>query len=327
MNKILSQDEIDALLKGVQSGEVEAEAEAAPGEAGVRAYDLTSQERIIRGRMPGLEIANERFARFFRNSISTIIMKFVDVNIHSVDMMKFSEFMKTLPLPSSINIFKMEPLKGYSLFVLGAPAVFAFVEYFFGGTSARHVKAEGRYFTPIEQRIIKKITGMVLKDLAMAWQNIAPIQPEHVGSEMNPQFVTIVTPTEVIIKVEVHIEVEDFTGKMFFCLPYSVIEPVKEKIYSGIQGEKMETDQRWVSRLRSILMKSYVGITAELGTTVLTVEELLDFSVGDIINLNKSITDDFLVRVEGIPKFNAVVGKSRGNHAVKITGFITDGED
>jgi flagellar motor switch protein FliM len=326
MNKILSQDEIDALLKGVQSGEVEAEAEVTD-EKGVKSYDLTSQERIIRGRMPGLEIANERFARFFRNSISTIIMKFVDVNIHGVEMMKFSEFMKTLPLPSSINIFKMEPLKGYSLFVLGAPAVFAFVEYFFGGTSARHVKAEGRYFTPIEQRIIKKITGMVLADLAMAWQNIVPVQPEHVGSEMNPQFVTIVTPTEVIIKIEVHIEVEDFTGKMFFCIPYSVIEPVKEKIYSGIQGEKMETDSRWVSRLRSILMKSYVGVSAELGNTVFSVEELLNFNIGDIISLNRTVNDELIVRVEGIPKFRAVVGKSKGNHAVKVTGFILEDDD
>ncbi|MBF0565293.1 MAG: flagellar motor switch protein FliM [Nitrospirae bacterium] len=321
MNKILSQDEIDALLKGVQTGQLEAE--SAPGdESGIKPYDLTSQERIIRGRMPGLEIANERFARFFRNSISTIIMKFVDVNIHGVEMMKFSEFMKTLPLPSSINIFKMEPLKGYSLFVISAPAVFAFVEYFFGATTARNTKSEGRYFTPIEQRIIKKVVGMVLKDLALAWKGIASVQPEHVGSEMNPQFVTIVTPTEVIIKIEVHIEVEDFTGKMFFCIPYSIIEPVKEKLYSGIQAEKLETDQRWVNRLKDILLSSEVLVSVELGNTELTVEDLLSLSPGNVIPLNKSVHDDLVMNVEGERKFKCVTGVSRGNQAIKITGFI-----
>ncbi len=318
MNKILSQDEIDALLKGVQSGSIDTEAQAGE-ETGVKTYDLTNQERIIRGRMPGLEIANERFARFFRNSISTIIMKFVDVNIHGVEMMKFSEFMKTLPLPSSINIFKMEPLKGFSLFVLGAPAVFAFVEYFFGATTARNTKSEGRYFTPIEQRIIKKVVAMVLRDLAAAWKGIVNVNPEHVGSEMNPQFVTIVTPTEVIIKIEVHIEVEDFTGKMYFCIPYSVIEPVKEKLYSGIQAEKLEIDQRWVNRLKEILLISAVDVTVELGGSELLIEEILSLQKGDVIPLGKKITDDMVFKVEGIPKFRCVPGQVKGNLAVKIT--------
>ncbi|MBV6341150.1 flagellar motor switch protein FliM [Candidatus Magnetobacterium casense] len=322
MNKILSQDEIDALLKGVQAGAVETET-GVSDEADAKIYDLTSQERIIRGRMPGLEIANERFARFFRNSISTIIMKFVDVNIHGVEMMKFSEFMKTLPLPSSINIFKMEPLKGYSLFVISAPAVFAFVEYFFGATTARNTKSEGRYFTPIEQRIIKKVVSMVLKDFALAWRGLANVQPEHVGSEMNPQFVTIVTPTEVIIKVEVHIEVEDFTGKMYFCIPYSIIEPVKEKLYSGIQAEKMETDQRWVNRLKDILIESYVEVSVDLGNVELTVDDLLHMRPGDVINLGKSLTDELIFKVEGIPKFRCTTGVRKGTQAVKILGAIT----
>ncbi|MCI4625748.1 MAG: flagellar motor switch protein FliM [Candidatus Magnetoovum sp. WYHC-5] len=322
MNKILSQDEIDALLKGVQTGDV-TDAEA-PEETGVKIYDLTTQERIIRGRMPGLEIANERFARFFRNSISSIIMKFVDINVHSVEMMKFSEFMKQLPLPSSINIFKMEPLKGYSLFVIGAPAVFAFVEYFFGGTSARQVKAEGRYFTPIEQRIIRKVVSMVLKDLAMAWKGIAPVQPEHVGSEMNPQFVTIVTPTEVIIKIEVHIEVEDFTGKMYFCIPYSIIEPIKEKLYSGIQGEKLETDHRWVNRLKDVLGSSMVDVIVELGTIELTLEDILSLTPNMILPINKSVDEDLLVRIEGVAKFVGKAGTSRGYQAIKITDVISE---
>ena len=230
MNDILSQDEVDALLKGVQSGEIETDVAREKLLSGIRSYDFTSQERIIRGRMPGLEIANEKFARFLRNSISTMFMKFVDISIQSVEIIKFGEFMKAVPFPASINIFKMEPLKGYSLFILEAPLVFAFVEFFFGSSSARHVKSEGRAFTHIEQNIIKKIVTTALDDMSKAWNGISPIRPEFVSSEMSPQFVTIVTPSELVIKVEIHVEVEDFVGKLFLCIPYSMIEPVKEKM-------------------------------------------------------------------------------------------------
>lgn len=235
MSDILSQEEVDALLRGVQAGEIDTETARDKILSGVRPYDLTSQERIVRGRMPGLEIANERFARFFRNSVSNLIMKFVDISVQGIEIIKFGEFMKTVPFPSSINIFKMEPLRGYSLLVIEAPLVFAFVEFFFGSDSARYVKSEGRAFTSIEQRVIRRIVNIALNDLATSWSGIIPIRPEHVGSEMNPQFVTIVTPSEIVIKVEIHLEVEDFTGKLFFCIPYSMIEPVKEKLYSGIQ--------------------------------------------------------------------------------------------
>lgn len=322
MSDILSQDEVDALLKGVQSGEIDTETARDKILSGVRPYDLTSQERIVRGRMPGLEIANERFARFFRNSVSNLIMKFVDISVHGIEVIKFGEFMKTVPFPSSINIFKMEPLKGYSLLIIEAPLVFAFVEFFFGSDSARYVKSEGRAFTSIEQRIIRRIINIALNDLATSWSGIITVRPEHIGSEMNPQFVTIVTPSEIVIKVEIHLEVEDFTGKIFLCIPYSMIEPVKEKLYSGIQTDKAEIDQRWVARLKEILLDSYVEVIAELGRVEITLKDLKDLKPGSIINLGKSIQDDLIVRVEGRPKFIATPGYSRGSQAVKITGII-----
>jgi flagellar motor switch protein FliM len=321
MNKVLSQDEVDALLRGVQAGDIETETRS-DGDGGIKPFDLASQERIIRGRMPGLEMTNERFVRFFRNSISTAIMKFVDINIQGIEMMKFSEFMKTIPMPSSINMFRMEPLKGYALFVLEAPMVFAFIEYFFGSSSARYVKSEGRYFTLIEQRIIRKVVGMALADLAEAWKVILPVTPEYTGSEMNPQFVTIVTPTEVVVKIEIHIEVEEFTGKIFFCIPYSMIEPIKDKLSSGLQGEKLDADQRWVNRLTDILLDSSVKVVAEVGHVELTVRDLMDLEVGNVISLGKSISDELLVRVEDIPKFIGTPGLSRGAQALKITRML-----
>ncbi|HUJ19172.1 MAG TPA: flagellar motor switch protein FliM [Nitrospirota bacterium] len=323
MSDILSQDEVDALLKGVRSGDIDTETAKQKIMSGIRPYDLTSQERIVRGRMPGLEMANERFARFFRNTVSGLMMKFVDVSIHNLQIIKFGEFMKTIPFPSSINIFKMEPLKGYSLLVVEAPLVFAFVEFFFGGATARHVKSEGRAFTSIEQGVIRKVIAMALNDLSMAWAGIETITPEHVGSEMNPQFVTIVTPSEIVIKVEVHIEVEDFTGKLFFCVPYSMIEPVKEKLYSGIQGDKLELDQRWVERLKNILMGSPVEISAEMGQVNVLFGDLMSLKVGDVLTLNRCTSDNLTIKVQDIPKFAGQPGFSRGTQAIRINKILT----
>jgi flagellar motor switch protein FliM len=320
MNDILSQDEVDALLKGVQSGDIDTDTAKEKLLSGIRTYDLTSQERIVRGRMPGLEIANDRFARFFRNSISTLLMRFIDIGIQNVEIIKFSEFMKVVPFPSSINIFKMDPLKGYALFILEAPLVFAFVEFFFGSTSARHVKSEGRSFTLIEQRIIKKITTLALKDLSTAWEGIVRICPEHVGSEMNPQFVTIVTPSEIVIKIEVIIEIEGWIGKVFICIPYAMIEPVKEKLYSSIQTEAFEVDKMWNPMLRGMLLDFNVEVVAEFGKAKLTVKELMDLKVGNVIILDKSISDDLSFKVEGVPKFTGTPGFRKGSQAIRITG-------
>ena len=322
MNDILSQDEVDALLKGVQSGEIDTDVAKEKILAGVRAYDFTSQERIIRGRMPGLELANEKFARYFRNSISSMFMKFVDISIHSVEVAKFGDFMKIVPFPSSINIFKMEPLKGYALFVVEAPLVFAFVEFFFGSNSAKHVKSEGRAFTHIEQNIIKKIVNTAFQDMALAWSGIATIKPEFVSSEMSPQFVTIVTPSELVIKVEIHIELEDFTGKLFFCIPYSMIEPVKEILYSGIQNDKFAVDHRWVEYLKDLLKDSPVELKVNIGSVQMTLGDLIKMDVGTVLNLGKPVTEELPIKVEGITKFFGVPGYSRGSQAIKLTNVV-----
>jgi len=318
MNNLLSQDEVDALLKGMDSGEIETESNRVPS-CGVRTFDFISHERVIRGRMPGLEMANERFGRFFRNSISGILMKFVDVSIHGHELIKFGEFMRTLPLPSSINVFKMEPLKGFALIVLEAPMVFAFVDQFFGGGSKPWVKSEGRYFTSIEQKIIKKIVDTALKDLALAWQGIFPMEPEHIGSEMNPQFVTIVTPSEAVIRIEIHIEIENFVGKIFFCIPYSIIEPVKDKLFSGIRSDSMANDQRWITRLREVLKESFVNLQVDIGKAELSLREMLNFEKGNVITLQTSVSDELTIRVEGVPKMKGTAGFCRGSQGIKFT--------
>jgi flagellar motor switch protein FliM len=320
-NEILSQDEIDSLLRGVQTGDIGTEGTTAPA-GGINAFDFQSQERIIRGRMPGLEIANERFARYFRNSISTILRRFVDVNIQGVTMMKFGEFMKTLPLPSNINIFRMKPLKGLALFVIEAPMVFGLVECFFGGTSVKYVKAEGRYFTPIEQKVIRKLLDHAFADMALAWHGVAAIEPEYVSNEINPQFVTIVQSPEIVVKVEIHVEIENYTGKMYLCIPYSVLEPLKEKLCSGIQADKYEVDERWIQGLRERLLDSHVELIAEAGRIPMPIGEIMSLRVGDVIHLGVHTGGDFALNVEGVPKYRGVPGHRRGNQAMKITEIL-----
>jgi len=322
MNDLLSQDEIDALLKGVQSGDIDTETAKDKILSGIRTYDFTTQERIVRGRMPGLEISNERFARFLRNSLTSLLMRHVDTNVQGSEVIKFGEFMRTIPFPSSINIFKINPFKGYAILLIEAPVVFAFVEFFFGNNTAKLVKSEGRAFTSIEQRVIKNVVNVILKDFAAAWNGIADIEPELIGSEMNPQLVTIVTPSEIIIKITIQLEIEDFEGKIFFCVPYSMIEPVKEKLYSAIQSDKFELDKRWSEKIKDVLMESDIEVVVELGRVRLNLETLLNLEVGSIIPLNNQVSDDVLIKVEGKTIYIGMPGHSRGNQAVKINKIL-----
>lgn len=321
MSEILSQDEVDALLKGVEEGEVETEPKAPPPRD-VATYDLTSQERIIRGRMPGLESVHERFAWLMRVRLSNFLKKFVAVSVQGINTIKFGELMKTIPLPSSINMFKMRPLKGHSLMIFEAPFVFAMVEYFFGGSKASHVKTEGRSFTAVEQRLINRILQMSLEEFEKAWKAICEIDTEFTGSETNPQFVTILTPTDVIIKIEIHVEMEDFTGKIHIGIPYATIEPIKEKLYSGISTDAEGLDSRWFKRIKELMYETNVNISVEIDRVELTIREILNLKEGDILTLGRSVKDELVMNVEGVPKFYCLPGVRNGSQAVRITRTI-----
>jgi flagellar motor switch protein FliM len=319
--EILSQDEIDSLLKGVQTGDIGTGGDTDAPE-GTQAFNFRSQERIIRGRMPGLEIAHARFARTFRNSLATILRRFVDVSVHGITMMKFGDFMKTLPLPSNINMFRMKPLKGLSLFIIEAPMVFAFVECFFGGQTVQYVKAEGRYFTAIEQKVIKKIMESAFADMAASWAGITHFEPEYTGNEINPQFVTIVQPAEIVIKIQLEVELENFKGKVYFCIPYSVVEPLKEKLCSGFQAERFEIDERWQADLKEKLMETRVHLTGEVGRVELSIGDVMALKVGSVISLGIHKDEPLLVKVEDIPKYRGTPGFRKGNQALKITEIL-----
>jgi len=322
MSEVLSQEEVDALLRGVTDGEIETETEELIDESGVVSYDLTSQERIIRGRMPTLDIINQRFTRVFRNSMSTILRKVVDVSAVSIDTIKFGEFIKSLPVPASLHVFKMEPLRGFALMVMESKLVFALVDTFFGGSGTVGMKVEGRDFTTIEQKMIKTVVKKALEDLEKAWTPVHPIDCTFVRSEVNPQFAAIVPPTDVVIVVIFEIEMDQTSGSITVCFPYSTLEPIIAKLRAGFQSDQLEIDFAWLKRLRERLKEAKVEMVCELGHTKIPARDVLNFKVGDIITLDRDSADEIDVRVENLMKFKGFPGVFKGNRALQVSKII-----
>ena len=322
MAKILSQDEVDALLKGMGGNDLETETDDSGSGGGINSYDLTSQDRIIRGRMPTLEIINDRFARFFRQSMSTALRKVIDISAFSIDMIKFGEFMRSLPVPTSLHIFKAEPLRGHALMVIESKLVFNLVDSFFGGRGRGYIKVEGRDFTPIEARLLCKVIKMALDDLEKAWSPVHPLVLSYVRGETNPQFASVVSPTEVVIVIKFEVELEQTVGTLVVCLPYSTIEPIRSKLYAGFQSDQLEVDTAWINRFIERVREAEVNITVELGRTMITGEDIMNLTVGDVIMLKHDVREPLEVKVEGVPKFKVFAGSSRGQRAVRVVSDI-----
>ncbi len=317
MNKILNQDEVDALLRGLSGGEIEVEDDISADEGDIVAFDLANQDRIIRGRMPVLEIINDRFSRLSSNSLANSIRKRVDVNPVSIDMSKFGDFMRSLPVPTSINIFKIEPLRGNAILIVDTRLVFSLVENFFGGAGSQP-KVEGRDFTPIEQRIIDTVVRFLLTNLEDAWRPVHEVNIELVRSEINPQFASIVPPSDVVVVISFEVELENSIGSMLIALPYATIEPIRSKLYAAFQSERLEVDHAWISRFRDRLMETPVTMDVTLGGCELSGRQLLNLDVGDIILLDADEDDMLKAEIQGVLKFFGRPGVVKGNKAFQI---------
>jgi flagellar motor switch protein FliM len=272
--------------------------------------------------MPTLDIINQRFSRLFRNSLSAALRKVLDVSAVSTDTVKFGEFIKSLPVPASLHIFKIAPLRGFALLVAESKMVFALVDSFFGGSGDAKMKIEGRDFTAVEQKIIKKVVLMMLQDLEKAWIPIHPVEMTFVRSEVNPQFAAIVPPTDVVVVILFEVEMEQVSGTMTVCLPYSTIEPIIGKLKAGFQSDQLEMDLAWVRRIRDRLDVAEVDIDVKLGETILTSKEFTELKEGTILQLDTDVSDELNVYVSGVVKFRGYPGVVRGNKAVKISQII-----
>ncbi|MDA7745911.1 flagellar motor switch protein FliM [Psychromonas sp.] len=318
---LLSQDEIDALLHGVddveedeaQSGDIDG------GDSHVH-FDFSSQDRIVRGRMPTLELVNERFARHLRISLFNMLRHTAEVSINGVQMLKFGEYVHTLFVPTSLNMVRFRPLKGTALITMEARLVFILVENFFGGDGRYHAKIEGREFTPTERRIIQMLLKIIFEDYHDAWAPVMDAEFEYLDSEVNPAMANIVSPTEVIVVNSFHIELDGGGGDFHIAMPYSMLEPIRELLDAGVQSDKEDTDQRWCQALEDEIMDVEVDIDACLVKKVVTLRQMMHFKAGDIIPVD--LPERLLVSVEGLPTFRANLGKVSDNLALKITEKI-----
>jgi len=318
--QILSQDEVDALLQGI-TGESQKLEQEEVVEGSVRDYDLASQERIVRGRMPTMEIINERFARNIRIGLFNFIRKSPEVSIGGIRVQKYSAFLREIVVPTNFNIVSVRPLRGSGLIVCDPTLVFAVIDALFGGAGKYHTRIEGRDFSPTEQRVILRLVEVIINEYKKAWHGIYPLELEYQRSEMQPQFANIATPSEIVVATSFTLEIGETSGTVHFCTPYSTLEPIRDVLYSTVQGDSSEPDRRWINLLKSQIQSAEVELVAELATAPATVEQLLSFKPGDFVELD--LEPMILAKVDGVPVFDCHYGTSNGRYSIKINQMLT----
>ncbi|MGB6055300.1 MAG: flagellar motor switch protein FliM [Burkholderiaceae bacterium] len=318
-DNFLSQEEVDALLKGVTGEQDEVRPEEDP--TGIRPYNLATQERIVRGRMPTLEIINERFARLLRIGLFNFLHRSSEVSVGPVRVSKYSEFIRNLVVPTNLNLVHIKPLRGTALIVFDPTLVFLMVDNLFGGDGRFHTRVEGRDFTQTEQRIISRLLDIVFETYAKSWEPVYPISFEYVRSEMNTQFANIATPNEVVVATTFTIELGQVSGEMHFCTPYSTIEPVRDLLTSSLQGETLEVDKRWIRLMTQQIQTAEVELVADLGSARVTLGDILNMKAGDVIPL--AIPETVEAKVDGVPVMECSYGKLNGQYALRVEKLLT----
>ena len=320
--QILSQDEVDALLQGITGESQKLEQDDAPKE-GIRDYNLAQQERIVRGRMPTMEIINERFARNIRIGLFNFIRKSPEVSVGGIKVQKYSAFLREIVVPTNFNIMAVRPLRGSGLIVCEPTLVFAVIDALFGGAGKFHTRIEGRDFSATEQRIIRRLVDVVTEEYKKSWHGIYPVELDYQRSEMQPQFANIATPSEIVVCTSFTLEIGDTSGTIHFCIPYATMEPIRDVLFSSIQGDSAEPDRRWVKLLTQQIQSAEVELVAELAHAPATVEQLLALKAGDFIELD--LDKIIQAKIDGVPVFDCYYGTSDNKYALRVEKLLTTG--
>ena len=319
----LSQEEVDALLRGVHG--IDDELEVVEDTGGVRPYNLATQERIVRGRMPTLEIMNERFARLLRIGMFNFLRRNTEVSVGPVRVSRYSEFLKNLVVPTHLNMVHIKPLRGTGMIVIEPVLAFLVIDNLFGSDGRFPFRVEGREFTQTEQRVIQRMLEIIFATYSESWEPIYPIEFEYIRSEMNTQFANIATPSEVVVSSAFRLDIGDSGGSIHICTPYTMIEPVRDILTSSMQGETLEVDKRWLRLLRQQLQTAEVELVAEFGTAKTNIEGLLQMKVGDIIPL--TVPERIEGKVDGVPIMECSYGRSHGQYALRIERLVSISAD
>ncbi len=317
----LSQDEVDALLKGV-TGEVDEPEVEEEDTGGVRPYNLATQERIVRGRMPTMELINERFARYLRIGLFNYMHRSIEVSVGPIKVQKYGEFVRNLVVPTNLNLIQAKPLRGTGLIVFDPNLVFLVVDNMFGGDGRFHTRVEGRDFTPTEQRIIQGMLGVVFAEYGRAWSPVYKLDFEYVRSEMNSQFANIATPSEIVVSTTFSLELGGAQAEMHICFPYSMMEPIRDMIYSTMQSDHLTQDNRWIKLLGRQLQTADVELVCNLGSARLTLRDIVNMQVGDVIPIN--VPELLSAEIDGIPVLEVQYGTRNGHYSIKVERTVAE---
>ncbi|OHC73949.1 MAG: flagellar motor switch protein FliM [Rhodoferax sp. RIFCSPLOWO2_12_FULL_60_11] len=311
----LSQEEVDALLEGV-TGESQKLVEEVHEKGEVRSYNISSQERIVRGRMPTMEIVNERFARNLRVGLFNFIRRSPEISVGPVTVQRYSAFLRELAVPTNFNIVAIRPLRGSGMIVCEPSLVFGVIDTLYGGIGKFQARIEGRDFSATEQRVINRLVDVITDEYKKAWKGVYPLELEYQRSEMQPQFANIATPSEIVISTSFQLEIGEIAGSIHFCMPYATLEPIRDILYSSTQGDSIEVDKRWVNVLTQEIQAAEITLVAELARADATVEQLLAMKTGDFIELDRPSRIE--VTVEGVPVFECQYGTHNAKYAIRI---------
>ncbi|OZI74686.1 flagellar motor switch protein FliM [Bordetella genomosp. 12] len=316
----LSQDEVDALLAGV-TGESDAKQNQANAADSTRAYDLSSPDRVVRRRMQTLELINERFARNMRHVLLNFMRRSADITVGSIKILKYADFERNLPVPSNLNMIQMKPLRGTALFTYDPSLVFLVIDSLFGGDGRYHTRVEGRDFTTTEQRIIRRLLNLTLDSYGKSWDPVYPIEFEYVRSEMHTKFASITGDNEVVVVSSFHIEFGATGGDLNICLPYSMIEPVRDLLTRPLQDSALEeVDQRWSQQLSRQVRSADVDLVAEFAHIPSTIGALSQLKVGDILPVE--VPQTITAHVDGVPLMECSYGVFNGQYALRVQSML-----
>ncbi len=309
----LSQDEIDALLDA--SATAEGQSAAAQASA-AQPYDLARQERIVRGRMPALELIHERFSRNLRIGLFNFMRRNPEVSVEPVVVGKYATFMGSLAVPSNINVMQLKPLHGSALLILDPQLVASVIDIMFGGSGRASTQIEGREFSATEQRLILKMVELICTEYRKAWEAVYPLELVYGRSEMQPQFANIATPTEIVVSSRFEIHFGGLGGSIHLCIPYTALEPIRETLFSSVNANLQNSERGWLGTLSQEIKPANVDLVAQLTTTELTIGELINLRRGDIIEFDAG--PDAQLRVGQVPVFEGRYGEFNGRYAVRI---------
>ncbi len=317
MSDLLSQDEIDALLHGVDSGKVETEGTAPEDDPHVaRSYDLASQDRIVRGRLPTLEMINERFVRLWRIGLFNLIRRSADLSVRGIEMIKFGDYLRSLYVPTNLNLVRLKPLRGTGLIVFEPKLVFTVVDNFFGGDGRYPAKIEGREFTPTEMRVIQLMLKQTFSDLVEAWAPVLGVEFDYLNSEVNPHFANIVSPREYVVVSRFYVELDGGGGEVHITLPYSMLEPIRELLDAGIQSDRVDNDESWKMALNEQLRGTEVELSCVLAEKTISLRQMLQMKIGDVLPITMS--EHVPLCAEKVPIFTGEFGSHNNKNAIKI---------